>query len=108
MFMHQVLYVVGGLYGNPFALAAVEERSARERGSARILFNGDFNFFNVALSDFSTLNESISSRHMATAGNVEMEISSEHSGALGCGCGYPSYVSQASCFMADVSGIQNC
>ena len=90
----QVLYVVGGLYGNPFALSAIEERAAKECSFTRVLFNGDFNFFNIALTDFLKVNNTISMHYIATAGNVEVEISSENNGADGCGCGYPSYVGQ--------------
>src|SRR5690606_22904340 len=40
----ETLYVVGGLYGNPFALDAVEALAAMEPGPVRIVFNGDFNW----------------------------------------------------------------
>lgn len=40
-----VLYVVGGLYGNVEALAAIEKRAKVEKeGKPKIVFNGDFNF----------------------------------------------------------------
>ena len=47
-----VLYVVGGLYGNAFALNAVEQLASKESGNVRICFNGDFNWFNKSLEDF--------------------------------------------------------
>src|SRR6266705_1658125 len=39
----QSLYVVGGLYGNPFALETVLDLARRE--GAMLVFNGDFNWF---------------------------------------------------------------
>jgi hypothetical protein len=47
------LYVVGGLYGNPAALAAVLERAHQEPGGpATIVFNGDFHWLDVDPDDF--------------------------------------------------------
>ena len=90
-----MLFVVGGLYGNPFAFSAVEDLVSREASSSvKVVFNGDFNFFNTNMEDFVALNSAISSRHLAIAGNVELEISADHMGSQGCGCGYPTYVSQ--------------
>ena len=40
------LYGVGGLYGN--ALSQVLALFAQERGDKRLVFNGDFNWFNPA------------------------------------------------------------
>ena len=42
----ETLYVAGGLYGNPFALEALLDVVARDPG-AKLVFNGDFNWFNV-------------------------------------------------------------
>jgi hypothetical protein len=86
------LYAVGGLYGNPFALRAVLELAARERG-ARLVFNGDFNWFDIDDAGFVTINEEVLS-HLAIRGNVETELLSPDA-AAGCGCGYPDYVSDA-------------
>ena len=90
------LFSVGGLYGNPFALEAIQERVAREPRDATVAFNGDFNFFNAEPQWWVELNEGIRSgaHHVATAGNVETEMVGE--GAYkGCGCGYPNYVSRS-------------
>jgi hypothetical protein len=84
----QALYVVGGLYGNPFALDAVLALTRRE--GAALVFNGDFNWFNVDAEGFAAVNEAVL-QHTALRGNVETEIASEDSGA-GCGCGYPEWV----------------
>ncbi|HEX5128183.1 MAG TPA: hypothetical protein VFV90_00475 [Usitatibacter sp.] len=87
------LYVVGGLYGNVEALREVERMAARESGAVRIVFNGDFHWFDVDADDFATIASGVAA-HVALRGNVETEIASEDSGA-GCGCAYPVDVSDA-------------
>jgi len=87
----QSLYIVGGLYGNPFALEAVLAMARRE--GATLVFNGDFNWFNVDPAEFETVNETVL-RHAALRGNVETEIAGADSGA-GCGCAYPEWVGDA-------------
>jgi hypothetical protein len=87
----QSLFVVGGLYGNPFALEAVLAMARRE--GATLVFNGDFNWFNVDPADFEVVNETVL-EHLALRGNVETEIAGEDSGA-GCGCAYPEWVGDA-------------
>jgi len=87
----QSLYIVGGLYGNPFALEAVLAMARRE--GATLVFNGDFNWFNVDPAEFEGVNKTVL-RHAALRGNVETEIAGEDSGA-GCGCAYPEWVGEA-------------
>ena len=93
----ETLYVIGGLYGNPEALAEVLAMKAREDrgGSAvhspvRLVFNGDFNWFNVDAESFLKINEAVL-EHVAIQGNVEAELARQGA-ALDCGCDYPSYV----------------
>lgn len=94
-FTAETLYVVGGLYGNVEALHAIlamkhaEERSGR---AVRLLFNGDFNWFNVDEAGFREINETVLA-HDAIRGNVEAEL--DGIGDVGCGCAYPAYVDQA-------------
>ena len=83
------LYVAGGLYGNLMALDAIEKRAAKERTAPTIVFNGDFNFFNVAPRWWRELNSRVRDGHIATAGNVEVESATIEASGLGCGCGYP-------------------
>ncbi len=85
------LYVVGGLYGNPFALRAVDALLAKETGSPRVCFNGDFNWFNVGDEDFRQINNTVLA-HDATLGNVEAELFGPDD-ETGCGCAYPDTVS---------------
>jgi len=84
------LYVVGGLYGNPFALATVLALVARERGPVRLCFNGDFNWFDVDDAGFRAINTTVLA-HDAILGNVEAELQADADDA-GCGCAYPSEV----------------
>lgn len=89
-FACEVLYVVGGLYGNPLALDRVLSLFERERGDKRLVFNGDFHWFDVDPGTFARVQ-----RHVlafdALRGNVETELAAEASDA-GCGCAYPGWV----------------
>jgi hypothetical protein len=87
----QSLYVVGGLYGNPFALETVLDLARRE--GATLVFNGDFNWFDADPAEFQVINETVL-QHAALRGNVETELAGEDAGA-GCGCGYPEWVGDA-------------
>jgi len=89
----RVLYIVGGLYGNPFALDAVEALAAVELEPPVLLFNGDFHWFDIDPETFAAIDRRVS-RHRALRGNVETEISGDDEGA-GCGCAYPDSVDAA-------------
>lgn len=89
----ETIYVIGGLYGNRQALDWIEARLARERSGARLVFNGDFHWFDVDPAVFSAVQERVLAHH-ALRGNVETEIAGDDSGA-GCGCGYPDFVGDA-------------
>jgi len=84
------LYVVGGLYGNRPALAALEALAAAETVAPRLCFNGDFNWFNVDDAGFVAINQAVL-RHDACLGNVEAEFDDD-AGTAGCGCAYPEHV----------------
>jgi hypothetical protein len=87
------LYVVGGLYGNPFALEAVLQRAQRDpAGEAAVVFNGDFHWLDVDPAKFRMISELVLGRH-AIKGNVEAELASDQD--AGCGCAYPDYVGDA-------------
>ncbi len=86
------LYVIGGLYGNRLALDALLELASKEAGPVTLVFNGDFNWFNVDTEGFDAINLEVL-RHVALRGNVETEIAGNDSSA-GCGCGYPDWVSE--------------
>jgi len=86
------LYIAGGLYGNPFALGALLDLVASDPG-AQLVFNGDFNWFDIDPADFRRVNEAVLAHH-ATRGNVETELARPAGGA-GCGCGYTDWVGDA-------------
>ncbi len=91
-FTADTLYVIGGLYGNVPALEAVLELAAREPAPVTLVFNGDFNWFNIGDKDFRAINHEVL-RHHALRGNVETEIAHDNNDSdAGCGCGYPDYV----------------
>lgn len=87
-----VLYVVGGLYGNEAALQRVIELFGRERGRARLVFNGDFHWFDADPALFTRIQQTVL-RFDALRGNVETELADDSSDAdAGCGCAYPDWV----------------
>lgn len=92
-FAADTLIVVGGLYGNLAALDAAEALLAAEAGEARLVFNGDFHWFDIALADYAAIEARVL-RHVALRGNVETELAGGDSNA-GCGCAYPDSVSDA-------------
>jgi hypothetical protein len=87
------LYIVGGLYGNSPALDVVERLAATESGVTRVIFNGDFHWFDVDPSAYVEIDRRVA-MHIALRGNVETELASEDA-AVGCGCAYPESVSEA-------------
>ncbi|MFK7963342.1 MAG: hypothetical protein AB8C46_05170 [Burkholderiaceae bacterium] len=92
-----ILYVVGGLYGNPYALDVIEaliqaERRLNPGATCEIVFNGDFHWFDASPSLFRTL-EQRSSAYYRQRGNVETEMARLDDDAAGCGCAYPESVS---------------
>lgn len=87
-----VLYVVGGLYGNAFALDTIENLAVQETGEVRICFNGDFNWFNKSPEDFAHINQRVL-QHDCILGNVEAELG-EPLDVADCGCAYPANVDQ--------------
>ena len=89
----ETLYAIGGLYGNPFALAAVLDLAAQEPTAPTLVFNGDFNWFDVEPGGFAALNAAVLG-HVALRGNVETELAND-AGEAGCGCAYPAYVGDA-------------
>jgi hypothetical protein len=89
----EVLYVVGGLYGNEAALERVLQLADTETAPVAVVFNGDFNWVNADEAGFFNVNRAVLA-HRATRGNVETELAHRDEGA-GCGCAYPEEVSDA-------------
>jgi predicted phosphodiesterase len=90
-FTAEVLYVVGGLYGNLAAIDELEALALREQAPVTIVFNGDFHWFDADRKWFDDV-ESRVARFPALRGNVETEISRIRDIGAGCGCAYPSMV----------------
>ncbi|MBF0240737.1 MAG: metallophosphoesterase, partial [SAR324 cluster bacterium] len=91
----ETLYVIGGLYGNHEALKSILKMKADEEQQGRpvlLVFNGDFNWFNVDHETFEQINYEVL-RHSAIQGNVEMEMA-DPSEDTGCGCNYPEWVAE--------------
>ena len=94
-FEAETLYVVGGLYGNPLALDAIERMAEGESGKVDVIFNGDFHWFDIDPRDFESVQRRVLSRR-ASRGNVETELSrSDDEARAGCGCAYPDSVPDA-------------
>jgi hypothetical protein len=89
----EIIYVIGGLYGNEAALHAILELAAAEPVAPVLVFNGDFNWFNVDAGSFENINREVL-KHVALRGNVETELAVGADEA-GCGCAYPDYVDDA-------------
>ena len=93
LFECESLYVVGGLYGNRQALAALEKRLAAEP-NARVVFNGDAHWFDREPALFQQIEQGVNP-HLALRGNVETELGRVENSGAGCGCAYPMSVDDA-------------
>lgn len=87
-------YLAGGLYGNPFALRELlrmrDAEAALTGDEVTLVFNGDFHWLDCDPATFSEINDRVLD-HIATAGNIELELAHPSPGA-GCGCNYPDSV----------------
>ncbi|RVT49601.1 metallophosphoesterase family protein [Rubrivivax albus] len=91
----EVLYVVGGLYGNLVALHRVLQLFSQESGRKALVFNGDFHWFDAEPAWFDAVQQGVLA-HWAIRGNVETELADEAAaGDAGCGCAYPDWVDNA-------------
>ena len=63
------LYVVGGLYGNAFALDAILAMAAAERHPVTLCFNGDFHWFDATPEAFEAINRRVL-EHPALRGKI--------------------------------------
>jgi hypothetical protein len=92
-FSAEVLYVVGGLYGNLAALDQIERLAGAERAPTTIVFNGDFHWFDAEPEWFAEIERRVA-RHRASRGNVETEIARWGDIGAGCGCAYRASVGE--------------
>lgn len=86
----ETVYVIGGLYGNTQALEAIRALAAAEPVTPKLVFNGDFHWFDVDPVQFQTIDAGVRV-HTPLRGNVETELAADSDDA-GCGCGYPDWV----------------
>ena len=105
------LYVIGGLYGNTYALQQISKLASSETVNPQLAFNGDFNFLQRSIRDYEFVNEFIQESSDASLGNLEMSIfqkyeqekyaarneNIEHENLVNkndynCGCDYPPFV----------------
>lgn len=102
-----VLYVVGGLYGNPFALAALNKLASAENPNKKtvVIFNGDAHWFDKTAENFEIIENGINgtspksaknATYIPLVGNVEAELRRVNTIGAGCGCAYPPCVSDES------------
>jgi hypothetical protein len=88
-----LIYVVGGLYGNSEALRAIIACFDAEPADRKLLcFNGDFHWFDRDPDCFAAVEEG-TRPYLRLRGNVETELASDDD-AAGCGCAYPDSVAQ--------------
>jgi hypothetical protein len=85
-----VVYVIGGLYGNPAALHEIERMASCEDVAVKLVFSGDFHWFDVDPDLFGRIDAAVAC-HVALRGNVETELAGDND-ANGCGCAYPESV----------------
>lgn len=94
---YNTIYVVGGLYGNIFALEEIENivKNGRKNGEKSILvFNGDSHWFDKCEDTFFMVEKKIMN-FITMQGNVEAEMTRDTDIGVGCGCAYPSCVDDA-------------
>ncbi len=91
-FAADTIYVIGGLYGNGFALDAIERLAALEPVPPRLVFNGDYHWFDADPALFTEIERRVRAEpNIALRGNVETELAGDDP-AAGCGCAYPESV----------------
>jgi hypothetical protein len=95
------LYVAGGMYGNPYALDAIQARASAEPSPPEIVFNGDFHYLDTDPAVFRAIDDRVRACH-ATQGNIEYALTTADD-TLGCGCDYPGYVPDA--IVADSNAV---
>ena len=84
--------MVGGLYGNESALAEVLRLFEAEKGRKRLIFNGDFHWFDIDPARFERIQQAVLA-HTAVRGNVETELANPLPNTQAdCGCAYPDWV----------------
>lgn len=98
---YDTLLVVGGLYGNPFAMDRVhqmvreEKQLLGEQGKVGVVFNGDMHWFDRTPEEFARIEQG-AEPFIPLVGNVEAEVRRPMDIGVGCGCAYPDCTDDAS------------
>ncbi|MBI3434713.1 MAG: hypothetical protein HY056_06495 [Proteobacteria bacterium] len=87
----EILYVVGGLYGNLAAFDALAHMVKHERQPATVVLNGDYHWFDAEAGWFAEV-ERRAEGYVRLRGNIETEIARGDDIGAGCGCAYPESV----------------
>lgn len=90
----ETLICVGGLYGNVEAMKTVVNMLEEEVGRVCVVLNGDYHWFDGTLESFKEI-EQLVKPYYPMNGNVEFELSREQACGVGCGCSYPTTMSDA-------------
>lgn len=89
-----VLYSVGGVYGNIEAIKTVRDMAAREQGEVCVVYNGDYHWLDGTADNFLEV-ERLLEGCIPLNGNVECELARAQDCGVGCGCSYPTTMSDA-------------
>lgn len=89
-----VLYSVGGVYGNIEAMKTVREMVKSEQGDVCVVYNGDYHWFDGTAENFLEV-ERLLEGSIPMNGNVELELARLEDCGVGCGCSYPTTMSDA-------------
>ena len=89
-----VLYSVGGVYGNIEAMKKVREMVESESGDVCVVYNGDYHWFDGNADNFLKV-EQLLEGFIPMNGNVELELARQQDCGVGCGCSYPTTMSDA-------------
>lgn len=89
-----VLYSVGGVYGNIEAMKTVREMVKSEQGNVCVVYNGDYHWFDGTAENYLEV-ERLLEGSIPMNGNVELELARLEDCGVGCGCSYPTTMSDA-------------
>lgn len=94
-----ILYVIGGLYGNFFSVETINRMAEEEKSAPLMIFNGDMHWFDVAYDDFMAVENN--TRGIKLLGNVEFELPTSPD-KVDCGCNYPPDVDEGAVARSNV------
>lgn len=99
MIEEDIIYVIGGLYGNLFSVETFNQMAEEEKSAPLMIFNGDMHWFDVGYDDFMAVENN--TRGIKLLGNVEFELPTSPDKA-DCGCNYPPDVDEGTVARSNV------